>query len=112
MSGAIRKDLLVRFVQATPEQQAAIERILDGQREVAAQGTVPTAPTGTVPAPVEPYISKAEAAIRMGKDVRTITSYMRKGWLPHYKLGHTVVFKWSEVEKQLGQTCRIGGARR
>ena len=111
MSTINPNERLLRFLQATPEQQAAIERILDGQKEIAAPCTAPTAPTGTVPAPAEPFISKAETAIRMGKDVRTITSYMRKGWLPHYKLGHTVVFKWSEVEKQLAIMCRVDRSR-
>jgi len=108
MTGAIPKELLVRFLQATPEQVGAIERILDGQRDCP---TLPAGPAVAAPVAAEPFISKAETATRMGKDVRTITTYMRKGWLPHYKMGHTVVFKWSEVEKQLAAMCRVNRSR-
>ncbi|WCJ60321.1 hypothetical protein NXS98_04090 [Fontisphaera persica] len=111
MNGSISTERLLRFLQATPEQQAAIERILDGPTEAPAQAAVATAAAGTGLVPAEPFISKAEAAMRMGKDVRTITTYMRKGLLPHYKLGHTVVFKWSEVEKQLAVMCRVNRSR-
>jgi hypothetical protein len=111
MNGNISTERLMRFLQATPEQQAAIERILDGPKEAPAQTAAPSAAVGPGPLPAEPFISKAETAMRMGKDVRTITTYMRKGLLPHYKLGHTVVFKWSEVEKQLAVMCRVNRSR-
>ena len=93
---------LLRFLQATPEQQAAIDRILEGR--LAPQPPAPPAPAVAG----EGFITKAEAAKRLNRDVRTITTWMRKGLLPYYRIAHSVMFKWSEVEKQLAATCRVG----
>jgi len=58
---------------------------------------------------VEPYIKKAEVARRLQKTVRTVENLMRRGILPYYKIGRSVDFKWSDIESQLAQTCRVGG---
>ena len=93
---------LMRFLQASPEQQAAIDRILEGR-------LAPQPPAPPVPAvEAESFITKAEAAKRLNRDVRTVTTWMRKGLLPYYRIAHSVMFKWSEVEKQLAATCRAG----
>ena len=93
---------LLRFLQATPEQQAAIDRVLEGR-------LAPPPPAPVAPAvAAESFITKAEAAKRLNRDVRTLTTWMRRGLIPYYKIAHTVVFKWSEVEKQLAATCRCG----
>lgn len=55
----------------------------------------------------EPFINKPEVARRLGKRVRTIDNWMQGGLLPYYKIGRSVVFKWSEVEVQLKQVCRV-----
>ncbi len=102
MSGSISSERLMRFLSATPEQQTAIDRILEGR-----VAPLPEAPAATA----EPFISKAEVAKRLNRDVRTITTWMRSGLIPHYKIAHTVVFKWSEVEKQLAATCRVAWPR-
>lgn len=47
---------------------------------------------------VEPYISKKEVAARLQKDLRTVNNWMRLKQIPYYKVGRTVLFKWSEVE--------------
>jgi hypothetical protein len=100
---------LMRFLTATPEQQAAIDRILSGQvsLEPMAAGSGPAAPAVAA----EPFITKAELAKRLNRDVRTMTTWMRVGLIPYYKIAHTVVFKWSEVEKQLAATCRVARPR-
>ena len=109
MSGGISNDTLMRFLQATAEQQGLIERVLRGERLVPAPPGAGVAAAITASAPVAPeaYITKAEAAERLKKDVRTVTSWMRQGLVPYYKIGRAVVFKWSEVEKQLAVTCRV-----
>ncbi len=104
MTASTSNERLMKFLQATAEQQAAIDRILDGRVESAR----PTAAEAAVMAAPEPFITKAETARRMEKDLRTITTWMRKGLLPYYKIGRTVAFKWSEVEKHLAATCRVG----
>jgi hypothetical protein len=55
---------------------------------------------------VEPYINKREVARRMGRTVRCVENMMRRGLLPYYKLGYRVVFRWSEIQSHLAQTCR------
>jgi excisionase family DNA binding protein len=57
----------------------------------------------------EPFINKPEVARRLGKRVRTVDNWMQQGLLPYYKIGRSVSFKWSEVEAQLEQVCRVGG---
>ncbi len=106
MSGSISSERLMRFLSATPEQQTAIDRILSGQLSLDAIALRAAA----VPAPAagaEPFITKAEVAKRLNRDVRTMTTWMRVGLIPYYRIAHTVVFKWSEVEKQLAATCRV-----
>ena len=93
---------MLKFLLATPEQQAAIDRILEGR--LAPQPPAPSAPAVAA----EEFITKAEAAKRLNRDVRTITTWMRKGLVPYYRIAHSVMFKWSEVEKQLAATCRAG----
>ncbi len=57
--------------------------------------------------PFEPFISKPEVARRLGKRVRTVDNWMQQGLLPYYKIGRSVSFKWSEVERHLKQVCRV-----
>ena len=57
--------------------------------------------------PVEEFINKAEVARRLRKQVRTVDNWMRSGVLPYYKIGRSVVFKWSEIEAALARTCRV-----
>ena len=62
------------------------------------------AATGPV---AEPFIMKPEVARRLNKKVRTVEAWMRQGLLPYYKIGHSVSFKWSEVEQHLKLLCRV-----
>jgi len=59
------------------------------------------------PAPVEPFINKPEVARRLGKTVRTVDNWTKRGILPYYKIGRSVEFRWSEVKMQLSQTARV-----
>jgi excisionase family DNA binding protein len=63
--------------------------------------------TVTLPKPVEPFIGKREVAKRLGKKLRTVDNWMKRGLLPYYKIGRTVSFRWSEVEAFLAQSCRV-----
>jgi hypothetical protein len=101
---------LLRFLTASPEQQEAIDRILSGQVSLDHLAVGPQAPVPTAVG-AEPFITKAELGKRLNRDVRTMTSWMRKGLIPHYRIEHTVLFKWSEVEKQLAATCRVARPR-
>jgi excisionase family DNA binding protein len=55
----------------------------------------------------EPFINKEEIARRLGKTLRTVDNWMKRGILPYYKIGRSVEFKWSDVESHLTQTCRV-----
>jgi hypothetical protein len=37
---------------------------------------------------------------------RSVEHMMASG-LPHYKLGRRVLFRWSEIQSYLAQTCRV-----
>jgi excisionase family DNA binding protein len=63
--------------------------------------------TGQPPAQPEGYIGKPEVALRLNKTLRTVDNWMQRGLLPYYKIGRSVVFKWSDVESHLAQTCRV-----
>ena len=55
----------------------------------------------------EGYINKVEVARRMNIKLRTVDNWMRRKFIPYYKLGHTVLFRWSEIEQHIGKTCRV-----
>jgi len=55
----------------------------------------------------EGFIDKPEVARRLNKTIRTVDNWMQLGLLPYYKIGRSVVFKWSDVETHLAQTCRV-----
>ncbi len=67
-----------------------------------------TANTGKETGPQnEEYISKKEVGRRLGKPVRTVEYWMWRGWLPYYKIGRSVRFRWSEVQSRLGQEHHV-----
>jgi excisionase family DNA binding protein len=55
----------------------------------------------------EPFIDKAETARRLGKQTRTMDDWMKRGIIPFYKIGHSVAFRWSEVQEHLARTCKV-----
>ncbi len=60
----------------------------------------------------EPFIGKREVARRLGKTVRTVDNWMRRGMLPYYKCHRTVAFRWSEVQSFMNQEFRVCGRTR
>ena len=63
--------------------------------------------TSQPPATPEGFIGKPEVARRLGKTLRTVDNWMKRGILPYYKIGRSVEFKWSDVESHLTKTCRV-----
>lgn len=55
----------------------------------------------------EPYIGKREVARRLGKTVRTVDNWMRRGMLPYYKCNRTVAFRWSEVQGFMRENFQV-----
>ena len=55
----------------------------------------------------EGYIDKRELARRIGKTVRTVDTWMAKGWIPFYKVGRTVCFRYSEVDAHIQMHFRV-----
>jgi excisionase family DNA binding protein len=55
----------------------------------------------------EEFITIGELAARLRLTERTIHNYMRREFIPYYKIGRFVRFKWSEVEAALAQGCHI-----
>ena len=105
-----------KCLKGTPEQLAAIQRILDGQMPLPAPAAaapaaapppvvvVATAPEG---GPPEPFIDKAEAAQRLGIQQRTLDEWLHDGRVPFYRIGCSVRMCWSEVQAFLADTCRV-----
>ena len=55
----------------------------------------------------EGYMDKHRLAKQLGRTVRSIDTYMAKGIIPFYKLGRTVMFKWSEVDQHIQAHFRV-----
>jgi len=53
------------------------------------------------PKTVEGFIGKAEVAKRLNRSLKTVNNWMRRGILPYYKPGRSVLFRWSDVEEHL-----------
>ncbi len=64
--------------------------------------------TSQPPASTEDFIDKPEVARRLKKTIRSVDNWMKRGLLPYYKIGRSVLFKWSDVEAHLAATCRVG----
>ena len=63
---------------------------------------------GTTDGPTfEAFINKAEVGRRLHIQARTIDDWMKRGLLPYYKVGRSVRFRWTEVQRHLAETCRI-----
>lgn len=54
----------------------------------------------------EEFITKPTVAQRMKKCARTIDNLMARG-LPHYRVGRSVIYRWSEIEAWLAANCRV-----
>lgn len=55
------------------------------------------------------YLKKPELAKRLRKTTRTIDSWMMHGYLPHLKIGKTVLFNWPAVKEHLAKNFTVGG---
>ena len=82
-----------------------------GRSEPDGRGAAYGGPSGNEPArgevAVEPYIGKGEVARRMGRTTRAVDNLMRRGLVPYYTFDWRVAFRWSEIQAQLAQTCRV-----
>ena len=79
------------------------------------QQSQPTASSIAVQIPgfADCFISKTEVARRLGKTARTIEHWMKRGVIPHLKIGKgrraTVLFKWADIEAHLKTNYGVGG---
>jgi hypothetical protein len=109
MSTANPNERLLRFLQATPEMQAAIDRILAGELP-ATPGAVDsaTAPTSAgATASRDEFVTKKELAKRLSMAVRTVENWQRNGVLPFIKARKIVLFNWPEVVAHLQANHRV-----
>ncbi len=60
---------------------------------------------------LEDIIPIEEVAKRLFKSPRTIRFYVSQGWLPDKRVGHMLVFRWSEVVKAI-DSKKLGSKRR
>ena len=97
-------------MQKHPETKSRTTQVTMNEKLDHATDGTPQSATMPNPEPkpaVEPFIKKPEVAKRLNKTLRTVTNWMHRGILPYYKIGRSVVFKWSDVESHLAQSCRI-----
>lgn len=100
---------------AVAKAKAELEKKLKAGAEPAEAVAPSATPTLPQQLAVEPFIDKHEVAFRLGRTTRTVDSLMRRGFIPYYKVGYRVQFRWSEIQSHFAQTCRIcrrtGGAK-
>ena len=77
-----------------------------GNRPAPAASACPALPTQINPTE-EGYISKEALAQRLGKTIRTVENWQRRGIIPYIKCGHSALFKWTDVEAHLHKNFRI-----
>jgi excisionase family DNA binding protein len=51
---------------------------------------------------IDPLLNKREIAQRLRFSVRSVDGWMKRGLIPYLKIGRSVRFRWSEVERHLG----------
>jgi len=91
MSTLNANERLLRFLQATAEQQEVIDRLLNGQW---------SGPAPRREAP-DDMLTKKELAGRLKLTVRTIENWQRRGVLPFLKIRKVVLFHWPDVVERL-----------
>ena len=101
MTGTVSSERLMRFLQATPDQQAAIERILDGKPE--APRPVPTGPL---------LMMMGNAANLLGVSRATVWRMVKLGKLEQVEiLPGTRRVRRADVEAIAGQKSEVGSQR-
>ena len=61
----------------------------------------PVAPPG---GQEEGFVTIDVVAFRLKKCKRTVEAWMHRGYVPFTKVGRALLFKWKDVEKQVGET--------
>lgn len=69
---------------------------------------LPPMPAGAVEQPYECFISREEVARRLSVHPRTVDRWMHRRLVPFYRIAHSVLFKWGEVEAFLARHFRVG----
>jgi hypothetical protein len=52
-------------------------------------------------------LTKIQIAQRLQKTTRCVDSWMKRGYLPYFKVGRSVLFRWADVVESLNR-YRIG----
>jgi len=56
-------------------------------------------------------LTKKQIAERFQVDVRTITIWMNRAFLPYYRATHSVGFKWSDLQRYWDARSRVSRGR-
>ena len=81
-----------------PSTSPPINAVPSGPRE-------PSAGSGT--RETDEILTKADLARRLHKSVRCLELWMRRGYVPYFKVGRSVLFRWPDVVTALSR-FRIG----
>lgn len=56
---------------------------------------------------IQPIVKKKEAAAYFGVTVRSIDNWMKRGYLPYYKIGYCVRIPMHDAESWLREKCLV-----
>jgi len=109
LATAMTRVICVRVDQAVAQIMSLKSSGEAGASGDVARGTKTVLPLALAqkPAAEEEFIDKHEVARRLGKTLRTVDNWMARGVLPHYKIGRSVNFRWSDVLEHLTRTARV-----
>jgi excisionase family DNA binding protein len=59
---------------------------------------------------IEPFLTKLQLAEHLGVTARTVDNWMKKGYIPYYRIGRNIKFKLGVVEAHWDTHYRISRA--
>ena len=93
-----------RLAEATSSLASTILEIINDKLQAVATGQEQKIARKMI----EAVLTKQQAADHFQVTMRTIDNWMKKGYLPYYKIGHVVRIKMSEVEAMWNERCLVG----
>ena len=98
-----------RLAEAVANLAATITEIIDLKVKslaLAARAGEALDHTGSVPPPAEGWAGKKAVAAHLKVSLGTVNAWMRKGLIPHMRLGRSVRFKLGAVDEAMRRRMR------
>jgi excisionase family DNA binding protein len=102
-----------RLAAAVASIASTIAKLIDAKLRSAIDARVAgNAPRSQMEEPaieIESWKSKKQMAAHFNVSTRTIDEWMRKGYLPYFRIGRQVRFKKSDVDEAMNRNFKING---